>query len=150
MLEIARKAVSISIHVLREESDQGVGVYHFAHTEFQSTFSVRRATCAVPLYPPCLVFQSTFSVRRATNLGRRRLPRLKISIHVLREESDLPLSLSVVISMISIHVLREESDFVYGGFHCWVTISIHVLREESDTPIATLPMDARNFNPRSP
>ena len=56
-------------------------------------------------------FQSTLSVRRATESDSATKYILGISIHALREESD-------------IHAFREESDSA--------TISIHALREESD------------------
>ena len=57
-----------------------------------------------------LEFQSTLSMRRATASCRPAARPWDISIHALHEESDLPLSLSVVMSMISIHALHEESD----------------------------------------
>ena len=61
------------------------------------------------------VFQSTLSVRRATrrvaiiDIGQR------ISIHALREESDIPQQLANQRHMISIHALREESDMLLVG-----------------------------------
>ena len=56
----------ISIHALREESDQLSGFFYDSHHKFQSTPSARRAT------------------------GRRGQPdrQRQISIHALREESD--------------------------------------------------------------
>ena len=125
--------------------------------EFQSTFSVRRAT--VNSYPRAVmlsIFQSTFSVRRATDIGSRSDCQSAISIHVLREESDVHLPVGRHgAKNISIHVLREESDSPTAGspnlvkpfqstfsvrratvLHVIsfliVFISIHVLREESD------------------
>ena len=73
-------------------------------------------------------------MRRATNLPAEIAHVIGISIHALHEESDLPLSLSVVMSMISIHALHEESDpqFVSACRHV-VDISIHALHEESDS-----------------
>ena len=57
---------------------------------FQSTFSVRRATLpSFELSPMRNEFQSTFSVRRATNHTSPKARTSNISIHVLREESDL-------------------------------------------------------------
>ena len=56
-----------------------------------------------------------------------------ISIHALREESDMATAAIQAAKTISIHALREESDgstciiILYGGH-----ISIHALREESD------------------
>ena len=57
------------------------------------------------------LFQSTLSVRRATGVAVapfRIDPH--ISIHALREESDLPFAPFADICIISIHALREESD----------------------------------------
>ena len=81
-------ATQISIHALREESDQHSGVLEQAGIEFQSTLSVRRATP-----PPDDVilghaFQSTLSVRRATVFPDYEALADIISIHALREESD--------------------------------------------------------------
>ena len=58
---------------------------------FQSTLSVRRATTPVgePQYRP--QFQSTLSVRRATYAALEHIVRRNISIHALREESDVVL-----------------------------------------------------------
>ena len=77
---------------------------------------------------------------------------LPISIHALREESDLSHQpRKCCRQSISIHALREESDPsakpVCRGCE---NISIHALREESD-PSRTVhaPADAY-FNPRSP
>ncbi len=105
---------NISIHALREESDRVKGMQGVQLPQtFQSTLSVRRATCFVlKLLPNCF----------------------NISIHALREESDIPVLLwflllvlfqstlsvrratakkgqSMQTSIISIHALREESDF---------------------------------------
>ena len=55
-----------------------------------------------------------------------------ISIHALREESDVQPIRAAAIQQISIHALREESDLrriVSGEVE---RISIHALREESD------------------
>ena len=61
------------------------------------------------------IFQSTLSVRRATVKNGRYLQLIEISIHALREESDLlSVFLLPVLILISIHALREESD--PGGF----------------------------------
>ena len=59
--------MQISIHALREESDYIVLTETASILEFQSTLSVRRATCATHT-PQC--------------------SRTNISIHALREESD--------------------------------------------------------------
>ena len=63
-----------------------------------------------------------------------------ISIHALREESDVWHTLTVKeYKEISIHALREESDVDYINVGLAVDISIHALREESDRlpPAAT-------------
>ena len=57
---------------------------------------------------------------------------LKISIHALREESDLYVLYYVGDGGISIHALREESDVPCGAIVRGLVISIHALREESD------------------
>ena len=97
-------------------------------------------------------------MRRATRVFRGSAVDGRISIHALREESDLiivPLSamsglfqstLSVRRAtqaagegfkewIISIHALREESDTLDLTTQLVNTISIHALREESDFPI---------------
>ena len=95
-------------------------------------------------------------MRRATRLYYfSKIFVFLISIHALREESDVKLvkilyqlmlfqsTLSVrratslsVVSMkklrISIHALREESDSVWQRYINDISISIHALREESD------------------
>ena len=57
-----------------------------------------------------LIFQSTLSVRRATSAGSLSPYRFSISIHALREESDLVELAFFAVDSISIHALREESD----------------------------------------
>mgnify|MGYP006907173329 FL=1 len=57
----------------------------------------------------------------------------RISIHALREESDLAVDgPRHPVDAISIHALREESDLRRSIFRCSRPISIHALREESD------------------
>ena len=77
-------------------------------------------------------FQSTLSVRRATICGIYAVPRLPISIHALREESDDSHGHEQFHLLISIHALREESDDVQRCDDLRGGISIHALREESD------------------
>ena len=62
-----KRALTISIHALREESDD-----YFVY-----------------LLPLRERFQSTLSVRRATQLRRQVSMTVAISIHALREESDM-------------------------------------------------------------
>ena len=56
-------------------------------------------------------FQSTLSVRRATQRLHAGLNGSQISIHALREESDLNSIRAAYVVGISIHALREESDY---------------------------------------
>ena len=79
-----------------------------------------------------VIFQSTLSVRRATGDRRQGQTRQIISIHALREESDLWRIDVFTRRIISIHALREESDSVKTDASEHLQISIHALREESD------------------
>ena len=105
-------------------------------------------------------------------IGKRAV-HCHISIHALREESDVPGGAAAVLYLISIHALREESDHVLRLCAIDAIISIHALREESDiiaarrrtwtclfqstlsvrratsilTPYSTC---SHHFNPRSP
>ena len=65
---------------------------------------------------------------------------VRISIHALREESDLADSpVERVRVGISIHALREESDSdTSATVPATAAISIHALREESDAPFSTI------------
>ena len=125
---------AISIHALREESDQGRAAAAASTMQFLSTPSARRATAQTPkqgrvkhdFYPRpprgerraaggCLIslreFLSTPSARRATILCEISARLRSISIHALREESDLTaLVQGLAKGQISIHALREESD----------------------------------------
>ncbi len=80
---------TISIHALREESDCRRRYVYGDQMEFQSTLSVRRATCG---WRSCTWPES-------------------ISIHALREESDSCSASVWQAHSISIHALREESDW---------------------------------------
>ena len=51
---------------------------------------------------------------------------------------------------ISIHALREESDMSRATISIDGVISIHALREESDERQAVMPENMPYFNPRSP
>ena len=82
--------------------------------EFQSTLSVRRATCAIISNRHTILFQSTLSVRRATGLAPVVQRLQLISIHALREESDTAYRSDLRDEIvISIHALREESDSTF-------------------------------------
>ena len=62
-----------------------------------------------------MIFQSTLSVRRATIAEHRERVSVAISIHALREESDVGLACGGRVLAISIHALREESDPHWRG-----------------------------------
>ena len=80
----------ISIHALREESDLVLPDGRSAYGLFLSTLSVRRATPSAGHRRQLLsTFLSTLSVRRATALRWHLFAPARISIHALREESDL-------------------------------------------------------------
>ena len=103
-------------------------------------------------------FQSTLSVRRATHHQQTRMGTVPISIHALREESDLPIhgrsthrcvrfqSTLSVRRATRIADLQEEADGLFQSTlsvrrattaiafrNPAVWISIHALREESDS-----------------
>ena len=74
-----------------------------------------------------------------------------ISIHALREESDMRGAMAMDGRMlISIHALREESDPRVGCTAQSNVISIHALREESDPGRCPVRWIRCYFNPRSP
>ena len=118
-------------------------------------------------------FQSTFSVRRATGFVGFRNPVQRISIHVLREESDstpmicgwltcrfqstfsvrratdvayIQIMLMIFQSTFSVRRATFADEVGEDGGH----ISIHVLREESDRIRRIHDPHRQNFNPRSP
>ena len=132
--------VGISIHALREESDWVLHRKNRSRKKFLSTPSARRATNIPAGAYQNGEFLSTPSARRATKLWGRSCRFHLISIHALREESDLlhlfiqpsrPLFLSTpsarratplltlpcIWCYISIHALREESDVGGGQFY---------------------------------
>ena len=80
--------VDISIHALHEESDS----LQFSRSRFDMSF------------------QSTLSMRRATCIVTLEIVRILISIHALHEESDPDKVTSISGMRISIHALHEESD----------------------------------------
>ena len=81
--------LDISIHALREESDPCL----WSPAPWQADFNPRppRGERLIPRYEICaaLGFQSTPSARRATPWRKSNRTRFRISIHALREESDL-------------------------------------------------------------
>ena len=100
---------------------------------FQSTLSVRRATCYFTGQTPQTRFQSTLSVRRATHDTLPATGMSMISIHALREESDYQAVAVMCVSgsfQSTLSVRRATYHFSrYQRLQC---ISIHALREESD------------------
>ena len=83
---------------------------------------MRRATGETQIDFGIVRFQSTLSVRRATlRMGVSGGNRL-ISIHALREESDLDLAFASAGVDISIHALREESDEYTVDPRQWVGV----------------------------
>ena len=146
------KTTAISIHALREESDEW--------------WKACQACADISIH--ALREESDLKLAPETQ------PRL-ISIHALREESDPVTAAPAALAIpISIHALREESDVTpfladkiittfqstlsvrratYGYYvqrFMRLPISIHALREESD-PRRRYPIGYRvDFNPRSP
>ena len=123
----------ISIHALREESDWAIPTAKLTPVVFQSTPSARRATCNSGLLHFRQKFQSTPSARRATPGRAYFIPAERISIHALREESDMGQMCrsSRSLQFQSTPSARRATDVVelvqkHEG------ISIHALREESD------------------
>ena len=70
------------------------------------------------------------------------MQQIAISIHALREEGDLNLTLGDVTAiLISIHALREEGDKIWQFVAKSFRISIHALREEGDSCITAGALD---------
>ena len=123
------------------------------HSKFQSTLSVRRATIATPVLYCAERFQSTLSVRRATADQIRKLSHYFAFQSTLSVRRATLITAEAVITLkeISIHALREESDVdVVEPSKTYAEISIHALREESDLHIAIHTNAGGDFNPRSP
>ena len=115
----------ISIHALREESDCLRPPSLAISPKFQSTLSVRRATgLCLPTGLPITIFQSTLSVRRATVLILMRLTKIQYfnPRSPWGERHDEREARAKELNSISIHALREESDIKmkhwrYPNFH---------------------------------
>ena len=143
----------ISIHALREESDWYSFFYFSGVKNFnpRSPWGERLFKCQVMAVE--LLFQSTLSVRRATF----RIEILLFDLHYFNPRSpwgerQFFLNYWLLVQYISIHALREESDlYVTSEFENDVDgISIHALREESDLAQKAAKKITDNFNPRSP
>ena len=98
-----------------------------------------------------VVFLSTLSVRRATLVVLMLLVIPSISIHALREESDIEVyrSTNTNYQFLSTLSVRRATD--YYVYICDPgSISIHALREESDDVELVILRYYINFYPRSP
>ena len=127
-------------------------VLRYYYLLFQSTLSARRATAVCGRRPIFFfAFQSTLSARRATITPLGGQGGLIISIHALREESDISLICCEFGLSISIHALREESDYFFRFFRQSIHLFQSTLSARRATPINNPKTDnSKNFNPRSP
>ena len=76
---------------------------------------------------------------------------MQISIHALREESDLLRQILQILSIIFQSTLSvRRATPVTEKVNAVAAISIHALREESDNIISTSINIRHDFNPRSP
>ena len=120
-------------------------------TLFQSTLSAWRATTYGAGDGSTTLFQSTLSKRRATIHARTFHNGNRISIHVLRMESDIQhLHCSRYWLVISIHALHMESDSARDRMVSYYRISIHALRMRATIKIMMQTDRPTYFNPRSP
>ena len=95
---------------------------------------MRRATKRLRLNLIPFTFQSTLSVRRATEYADYIKGVDAISIHALREESDLSIlwyNINYRGFQSTLSVRRATTDIIADMQG--INISIHALREESDT-----------------
>ena len=86
---------------------------------------------------PIFTIISIHALREESDIFKSKQKKsFEISIHALREESDVKCEHVVLaINGISIHALREESDPDNSRFCKPYLISIHALREESDSGV---------------
>ena len=107
----------ISIHALREESDQHAG--EFVAEVRISIHALREESDVYSrLKEMCVPIISIHALREESDRMLRHSRRWSfISIHALREESDVRARRASERETISIHALREESDMVYGRLH---------------------------------
>ena len=129
----AVRPIQISIHALREESDASCSASWGSSSHFNP-----RPPRGERQYLPIeeinsTQFQSTPSARRATYMPEIAKSKGKISIHALREESDLPRrSSKITWQNFNPRPPRgERRGRWYSALHP-SRISIHALREESD------------------
>ena len=149
----------ISIHALREESDQSVQRHSRRPTDFnpRSPWGERQRVLMVGIVKTQI---SIHALREESDKAAYALDWLNIiSIHALREESDHSERLRLdptrnfnprspwgerhskkwtyqISYNISIHALREESDLAIFLWNLQNLISIHALREESDAIVS--------------
>ena len=101
---------------------------------------------------PVVIFQSTLSARRATNNVSIKRSSSNISIHALREESDM-MRCSINCKYpqnFNPRSPRGERRGCFSGTIDRFLISIHALREESDRGFTFSRIRYFDFNPRSP
>ena len=119
-------------------------------SSFQSTLSVRRATIPTPESLPDGLFQSTLSVRRATCVFVVMILSARFQSTLSVRRATLFAHGTAQVEDISIHALREESDVMRERVYDVCDISIHALREESDVSSPHTSATTGYFNPRSP
>ena len=155
MVDFSRSTL-ISIHALREESDRNCSSSTWSNWTFQSTLSVRRATCysdnicagclisihalreESDTFLPCissnsLLFQSTLSVRRATRHYKYAIPdvpQFQSTLSVRRATKLHMVCCSAQLFQSTLSVRRATRAF--SSLSAFSSISIHALREESD------------------
>ena len=88
-MQLARHfKVKISIHALREESDEVVPYDAVWYVISIHALREESDLFKIPALSSVLKFLSTPSARRATETGAMSVTPINISIHALREESD--------------------------------------------------------------
>ena len=119
----------ISIHALREESDQGKHIK--GHNNYISIHALREESDKITPFPMRV---KIYYFNPRSPRGERQLSKVKVG----------------ALYMISIHALREESDVTTPAVSDASAISIHALREESDPWDKATQTVRDNFNPSSP
>ncbi len=102
---------SISIHTFLAEGDVTHRYPFILAITFQSTPSLRKATCTTGIPPSTQAFQSTPSLRKATRSSAESWYRLKISIHTFLAEGDSRVVPCYLGFVISIHTFLAEGDY---------------------------------------
>ena len=163
----------ISIHALREEGDAKATEIEVEILNFYPRPPRGGRRVSGCEHHNLGRFLSTPSARRATGQHGGALRNHDISIHALREESDLPVlpeqpigneflstpsarratsqcNTSSNAMPISIHALREEGDICCQQHSAHRPISIHALREEGDVSAHRWQGIQEHFYPRPP